>query len=206
MWIKEVKAGNKEAARHLWDRYFDRLVIQARRELARRPRTPEDPEDIALDAFLHLYHRAATQALPELMNRENLWEMLLGIIAWKARDAVRKEYREKRGGGRVLSESCLNGPEEASSAVRGIEQVADRPRPPHDDPLRAEEVEALLELLGPHGSSLRSVAEWKMEGRTNEEIATELVCSSKTVERKLRDIRKIWISEVTDERSARGAE
>jgi DNA-binding CsgD family transcriptional regulator len=39
-----------------------------------------------------------------------------------------------------------------------------------------------------------------MEGRTNREIAWRLGYSEKTVERKLRSIRKLWTGEVPDER------
>ena len=52
----------------------------------------------------------------------------------------------------------------------------------------AEEYQRLLDRL-PNAKS-RSIAVWKMEGYTNEEIAAELGCATSTVERKLRAIRK----------------
>jgi len=48
----------------------------------------------------------------------------------------------------------------------------------------------LLDRLG--DAELAKVAVWKMEGHTNEDIATKLDCTPRTVERKLRLIRKIW--------------
>jgi len=54
----------------------------------------------------------------------------------------------------------------------------------------AEECQRLLEMLG--DDQLRSVALWKMEGYTNEEIAGKLGCAVATVERRLRLIRRIW--------------
>jgi DNA-directed RNA polymerase specialized sigma24 family protein len=39
---------------------------------------------------------------------------------------------------------------------------------------------------------LRSVAQWKMEGYTNDEIADRLGCAIRSVERKLVAIRSIW--------------
>ena len=53
----------------------------------------------------------------------------------------------------------------------------------------------LLGLLG--DTELRSVAVWKMEGWTNEEIAQQIGRSLPTVERKLRMIRGLWEKEVT---------
>lgn len=54
----------------------------------------------------------------------------------------------------------------------------------------AEECQWLLDLLGDDG--LRSVAVWKMEGYTVDEIAARLGCVPRTVERKLRVIRGLW--------------
>ena len=52
----------------------------------------------------------------------------------------------------------------------------------------------LLDRLG--DDELRSVARWKMEGHTNEEIASQLGCALATVERRLRLIRKRWEKEL----------
>jgi DNA-directed RNA polymerase specialized sigma24 family protein len=58
-----------------------------------------------------------------------------------------------------------------------------------------EEYERLLAGLG--DEELRSVAVWKPEGYTNEEIAARLGRAPATVERKLRLIRDAWAKEVT---------
>jgi DNA-directed RNA polymerase specialized sigma24 family protein len=47
-----------------------------------------------------------------------------------------------------------------------------------------------LDRLG--DEELRRVALWKMEGYTIEEIAGQLGCVSRTVDRRLRLIRDIW--------------
>ena len=52
-------------------------------------------------------------------------------------------------------------------------------------------------LLGSLGDTeLESVALWKMEGFTNQEIAGKLACGLRSVERKLRLIRTIWAQEI----------
>ena len=58
-----------------------------------------------------------------------------------------------------------------------------------------EEYARLLDGLG--DDALRSVAVWKLEGYTNEEIAAKLGRAPATVERKLRMIRDAWAKEVT---------
>ena len=48
----------------------------------------------------------------------------------------------------------------------------------------------MLEILG--DEELRRIARWKMEGHTNGEIAAKRGCLERTVERKLRVIRRLW--------------
>ena len=57
----------------------------------------------------------------------------------------------------------------------------------------AEECGRLLERLD--NPELRSVALRKVEGYTTEEIAAQLGCGLRTVERRLRLIRSIWEQE-----------
>ena len=57
----------------------------------------------------------------------------------------------------------------------------------------AEECGRLLDRLG--NETLKSIALWKMEGYTNEEIAAKLGCVRYTVDRKLASIRQIWNEE-----------
>jgi DNA-directed RNA polymerase specialized sigma24 family protein len=60
-----------------------------------------------------------------------------------------------------------------------------------------EECRRLLDRLGDPG--LETVALWKMEGYTNAEIAAQLGCAPRSVERKLRLIRGLWMEEESDE-------
>jgi DNA-directed RNA polymerase specialized sigma24 family protein len=53
-----------------------------------------------------------------------------------------------------------------------------------------DECRRLVDRLGEQ--TLRSVALWKMEGFTNNEIARRLGCVPQAVERKLRAIRRLW--------------
>ena len=54
----------------------------------------------------------------------------------------------------------------------------------------AEECQHLLD--GISDTILRAIALWKMEGFTTEEIAAKLGCTTRTVERKLQLIRRLW--------------
>ena len=59
----------------------------------------------------------------------------------------------------------------------------------------ADEIEAVEGLLGQLDDELRSIALWKLEGYTNEEIATRIGRVVPTVERRLRMIRSLWSAE-----------
>ena len=69
-------------------------------------------------------------------------------------------------------------------------QLVDRSPAPDFALEVAEESQILLDRLS--DSILRTIAVWKMEGYTTEEIATKLGCVPRTVERKLQVIRKLW--------------
>lgn len=60
----------------------------------------------------------------------------------------------------------------------------------------ADEYRRLMEMLD--DPTLRSVATWKLEGFTNDEIAARLGRVTSTVERKLALIRSKWAQEVRD--------
>jgi DNA-directed RNA polymerase specialized sigma24 family protein len=178
-WIGQLKAGDPAAAEKLWERYFHRLVGLARKRLHNLPRLGADEEDVALSAFASFCRSAEAGKLPQLHDRDGLWRLLLTITARKAYDLVRDAHRQKRGGGAVLGESAVRAdPNSSSSAEMGLDQVLGQEPTPE---LVAQMDEECTRLLG-HlpNPELKSVAVWKMEGDTNEEIAAKLHCELST--------------------------
>src|SRR5256885_1142882 len=150
-WINQLKAGDPEAARRLWDGYFRRLVGLARGKLEGSPRRAADEEDVALSAFGSLCRGAEGGRFPHLLDRDRLWQLLVAITAHKAHDLRRREERKKRGGGRVLDEAAL-----ADSDEVGLEQVLGREPTPEVAAPPAEGVDPLLARL--HDPTLRAAA------------------------------------------------
>jgi RNA polymerase sigma factor (sigma-70 family) len=188
-WIGQLKAGEEEAAQRLWERYFGALVGLARRKLLGRRRV-SDEEDVALSAFATFCRGARAGRFSQLRDRHNLWPLLMVLTRRKAHDAVKRERAQKRGGGAVRGESALLGAQTGADGERGFEQILGREPTPAFALEVAEEVRRLLDRLG--DEELRAVALWKLEGYTNAEIAAQLGCITKTIERKLRVIRSIW--------------
>ena len=120
------------------------------------------------------------------MDRDNLWRLLVTITARKANQLAAREGRQKRGGRAVLDEAALTD----NSGQAGLEQLIDREPTPEFAAQLAEECQRLLACLPE--AELQSVAQWKMQGYTNEEIAAKLGCALRSVERKLKVIRSLW--------------
>src|SRR4051794_24289452 len=95
-WIEQLKAGNREAAQFLWERYFQRLVALARNRLQGTPRRVADEEDLALSAFDSFYRGAEQGRFPMLNDRNDLWQLLVVLTARKVLDHRAYEGRKKR--------------------------------------------------------------------------------------------------------------
>jgi DNA-directed RNA polymerase specialized sigma24 family protein len=191
-WINQLKVGDHEAAQKLWEGFFERLVSFARGKLRGVPRRAADEEDVALSAFDSFCRGAERGRFPQLLDRDDLWQVLVVLTERKAIDLVHHERRLKRGSGKVKGESAFH-PLDSSAVRTGLEQMMGQEPTPEFAIQLAEESQRLLDRLG--DTDLRKVALWKMEGYTNEEIASKLGCVPRTVERKLRIIRSRWKQE-----------
>ncbi len=188
-WLGRVQQGDAAAATPLWQRYFHRLVGLARAALQGAPRRAADEEDVALGAFDSFCRGAEQGRFPDLRDRDSLWRFLVVLTARKAAHLKRDERRQKRGGGRILDQGAAfpaTAVDEEQADLEGI--VSEEPTPAFAAQV-GEECERLLRRLEEVG--LRSLAVWKMEGYTNQEIATRLGCCVSTVERKLQVIRRV---------------
>ena len=185
IWVDKMKAGDhNEAVTQLWKRYFAQLVTAARNHLRGRRGGVVDGEDVALSAFDGFVRAVAAGRFPKLNDRNDLWQVLLVLAGRKAVNAVRKETRGKRGGGRVVPVSAVE-----DSEGRGPEPAATEPTPAEAAAV-GDVVEELLAALD--DALMRQIAVLAWEGYTNEEIAEQADRSRATIERKLKRIREIW--------------
>jgi RNA polymerase sigma factor (sigma-70 family) len=172
LWISQLKEGQHDAARRLLERYFRRLVGLARARLQGQPALADHDEDIALSAFKSLCLGAERGRFPRLDDRDDLWRLLALLTVRKAIDLLRRQRPEQ-----ALTPADLEG-------------LLSREPQPELAVEVAEECRRLLERLG--DGELRAVALWKVEGHSNEEIASRLGCVVRSVERKLQRIRILW--------------
>jgi DNA-directed RNA polymerase specialized sigma24 family protein len=195
-WLARLKAGDPASAQPLWENYCRQLVRRARQKLAGAPRRAADEEDVALSAFDSFCRGAEQGRFPRLHDRDDLWQLLVVITDRKAVDLVHHERRARRGGGQVVDEKALAG---GASSAEGspLDQIQGHEPTPEFAAEVGEACRRLLECLA--DDELRSVALWKMEGYTVEEIAAKLGCVPRTVDRRLRLIRSTWEKEAADE-------
>lgn len=183
-WIELLKDGDAGGAERIWQRYFDKVCSFARNKLPEFVKREFDEEDVALSAIDTLYRGIRLGKYPRLNDRNNLWSLLVVITARKVSHKLRDRSAQKRGGQYNIVSSSDNGEFDVVKTIIGKE-------PTPDFALQvAEEADRMLKML-PQDST-RRVAEMKMAGLNNEEIAKELECGLRTVERKLMLIRRIW--------------
>lgn len=172
---RKWRAGHTEAFGDLYARFWPRLLALANSTLAGRVQSVCDAEDALQSALFSFWEQVEQGRYQENLNRDDLWN-ILGLIT--VRKALRNQERERayrRGGGQIGASAPQHDPPAAGSAAEFDFWCSE-----------------YLEMLEPE---LRSFALLKLIGNKNREIAQELGCTERTVERKLHVIRAIWEEE-----------
>ncbi len=188
-WIAQLKVDEEAALDKLWKRYWPRLVQLARKKLRGARGPVADEEDVAQEAFVSFYQRFKSGGLPRLNNRVELIALLVVITCRKAASQIEHDMRQKRGGGKLLSESALDILASGGRLGRGIEQVQDNQPSPPELAILKEEYSRYLTGLP---DDLRPIAELYLAGYSNDEIAQTIGCVKRTVKRKMPIIFDHW--------------
>ena len=188
-YIDGLKHGDERAAQKIWERFYQRLIVQADRKLKSSPRKAMDEEDVVQRAFADFFSQVKQGRFPKLDDRNDLWQILAMLVDRRAKDQIKQQNTQKAGGGRVRTESVFLV-NDTSAGDNGIAQVPDVLPTPE---LALEFIELMDERL----ASLRNeehqqIALYKMQGYSNREIADLLQSSERTVERCLQSIRRKW--------------
>jgi RNA polymerase sigma factor (sigma-70 family) len=176
------------AARLVWGRYFQELLALAHSHLSARIRGREDPEDVLQSMYKSFCLRQRRGDF-DLSNRDELWKLLVQITLRKARNTANRHLQAKRDVRRDASgnAAAADGFDEPTALLNQLD--ADDPTPA-EAALLNEALERRFQAL--REPELRLIAQKKLEGYTNQEIANEMQCTLRTVERKLGRIRTYW--------------
>ena len=156
-----------------------RIVVKAQRVA--------DAEDIAQSAMKSFFRAAEAGRFRTLTNSDELWRILITVMARKSHALQQRQAAEKRGDGQVRGDSVFRLV--AQGRISGT-NFAD-PRRFVDELLGEcrERIEALPDEI------LRTIAVKRMEGFQVTEIAVEMSLSVATIKRKLARIRDLWAAD-----------
>jgi DNA-directed RNA polymerase specialized sigma24 family protein len=176
-----MKSGDDEAARRIWDRYSPRLAALAKERLPVGLHCIVSGDDVANSALRSVIIERRDGRLPQLHGRDDLWAILACVTVRKAINEAKKANRQKRrsSGENVAIDENIVGSEPQPDLARTA----------------AEHFERLIDCLHKKDELLETIAHWKFEGYTSEEIARRLGCSSRRVARKLDLICMTWEAE-----------
>jgi DNA-directed RNA polymerase specialized sigma24 family protein len=181
-WIDQLADGNRQAAQQLWRHISTRLEEFAWQKLDVQTRRRYDEHDAANSAFNSLCGGLADGRL-EAENRDAFWGLLAVITSRKIASQRRYANRHKRGGGAIRGESGFGD--------AGINEIQGNQQTPDVLAEVAESCDQLLDALP--DDTMKKIVLLKFQGSTNGEVADELKCTRRTIERKLERIRRIWV-------------
>lgn len=182
--INLLRDGDLVTARRFWEQFVPRLLGLARRTLAGHPRLNGFADDVVQSVFGSFFRRMRGQQFA-FHDRDDVWNLLAVMTVRKARQTIRRENADKRGGGRIVNQADV-------STTSPSELVDPSQLGPEFD-LHAEEM-----LIG-LPEELRTVAVLRLMGHTNPEIARHLDWTVRKVERKLQLIRLTWETDFLEE-------
>lgn len=173
---QQWRQGEQTSLGALIERFRPRLLALAHSTLGGRVPRLADAEDALQSAMISFWEQVEQGRFDEQLDRNDLWN-LLGLIT--VRKAIKLNVRaraQKRGGGQVVTGLPLD--EMAAGGAAASPEI-----------LCTE----MLELLDP---DVRAFALLRLMGHRNREIADELQCTERKVERKLQLVRAIWEEEM----------
>jgi DNA-directed RNA polymerase specialized sigma24 family protein len=193
-WIANLQEGKHEslAQQQIWNRYFARLTALARVKLRSAPLRMADDEDVVLSALNSFFDGVAKGCFPRLSDRNSLWPLLAKITTRKAINQRRYLNAGKRGGGMVRGDSAFLTAHGTNADVCGLDDVIARELTSEFADKVLAGANELIDLLD--DPTLRTIAIQRLQGYSTTEIAQEINCVRRTVERKLELIRQKWES------------
>lgn len=182
---------DEEACARLWESLYERIVMYARSRLNMKNQRVADEEDVALSAMNSFFRAAEAGRFTTLTNRDELWRILITVMARKAHAFQQRQMAEKRGEGLVRGDSVfemtvrgnaggLNSVQDSADPHRFVDELLGECR---------ERIESLPDDV------LRTIAVRRMEGFEVAEISAELQLSVATIKRKLSRIRDLWAAD-----------
>ena len=175
-WLAQVVAGLPGSERELVDRYTERLLALARRQLPLRLRRRVDPDDIVQSVYRSFFRRLKGHQL-QLDESHDLWRLLAAITYYKIFNSVKYHQRQCRDLRREIALSEGDHPLEDLGCTdrQNLDVLYD----------------SLAQLLEKLPESARTIVVRRLEGLTIEAIAADINRSRRTVLRVLANVQDL---------------
>ena len=181
----QARQGDAAAFSPLWQHFFPRLVGLAQKRLAGRHIAGGDAEDAAQAALVSFWRQLKTGKFLDDLRRDSLWHLLATFTVRKVGKQLRQEAAAKRGGGHVLAESELAGDERLDDLIGSL-------------PTQELDVQA-ADLLETLPTDLQELTMLRLMGYSTKEIADQLDCTQRKVQRKLELVQLRWEHSLTED-------
>lgn len=191
-WLARWKEGDDEAFQKIWEVLYPKLVSYAENRMLNMRKRTFDGEDIALSAMHSFYLAKQRNAFPNLNTSDDLFKILYVIVQRKISAQRRNDTADRRNRGHERGESVFldaAGEQHGGLSEASLQEVT------HEEVIEYhEELEKRLE--GIDEPLAKEMLALRLEGYENEEIATKMNLSLRTIERKFQLIRKNWLNDL----------
>ena len=184
--LNAMQRGEDSAFDTFFRTYYDRLVRLAKKKIGSFPLRTFDEEDLAISAMRSLFAGICENRY-EVQSGVDLWKILVSITNCKWINMREKMGAKKRGSGNVRGDSIWVRTSEHNLFH---EQKDIREELPDICAELLETTDMLFQQL--KDEEQRKIARLLLEGYRIDDIATELDCVRRTIERKIAQIRKVW--------------
>jgi len=185
--LDAMQNGKDDAFTAFFNKHYDQLVQFAKTKLGSFPLRTFDEHDVAQSAMKSLF-KSLRENRYEAQNSIELWQILITIAKNKLLDRRRRQQAQKRGSGNVRGESIWAQAGEDSGLYE--QQDTRQNMTPDAQVELLETTDLLFQRL--EDDKTREVARLLLAGYRINDIAEELNCVRRTVERKIVHIREIW--------------
>ncbi|MDP1561134.1 MAG: ECF-type sigma factor [Pirellulaceae bacterium] len=184
VWIDGLRDADDIAALRVWNHFSQRLLELARTRLSPKTKRAYDEEDAVQSMFRSVCLGFAEGRFPDLKDRDSLWRLMLVITCQKISNRHRFDHRKRRDVRLTLTDSIFYN---SINVTTEANLVSTEPAPE----FVAEFVETCEKLFAEFDDPiLEKITNLRLEGFSDSEIATQLDCSRRTVQRRLEIIRR----------------